>query len=297
VRVSAISNAGTRVSGADKDADWLTIEHECRTTQQTIRAIAAKHGVSYHNLRARSLNNGWRRKLLTNEGNGHDLRIGGQIASARDSTDLVGTATRDSTSEGEAGTAENGQNSTSGPDEPNARVMPDPSNAAAIPLHRALVAYVNTRHAPGSEAAYSEKAILEGAALQIEMIRQHRGDIRGARELALALMAQLQTVSGNRELFESVIHEFAPDPTKRAAMLRAVSLPTHIAAMRDLSTTLRQLIPLERQALGILDHHPLEPNEPMDPTDKVNQRLELSELEAAIDRTLDRAAPRAERVG
>ena len=64
--------------------------------------------------------------------------------------------------------------------------MRDPVDPRAIPLHRALVAYVTTRHEHGSKGAYREKAILEGAALQLEMIRQHRGDIRGARELALA---------------------------------------------------------------------------------------------------------------
>ena len=67
--------------------------------------------------------------------------------------------------------------------------------------------------------------------------------------------------------------------------------------MRDLSTTLRQLIPLERQALGIADQYPLEPIDPRGPTDRMNDRPELAELEAAIERTLNRSTPTAERVG
>lgn len=175
--------------------------------------------------------------------------------------------------------------------------MRDPADPRAIPLHRALVAYVNVRHEPGSQGAYTEKAILEGAALQLEMIRQHRGDIRTARDLALTLLGQLQEVTSCRDSIEAAIHDFEDNGARRAAMVRAVALPAHIVAMRDLSTTLRQLIPLERQALGILDHHPLEPGEPYDPADRVNQRPELAELEAAIERTLNRTTPTAERVG
>jgi len=173
--------------------------------------------------------------------------------------------------------------------------MPDPANPACFPLHRALVQYVNTRHQPGSKEAYTEKAVLEGAALQIEMVRQHRGDIRSARELALALMKQLQDAAGNREALIDAIHEFTEAGPKRVAMERAVKLPTHIAAMRDLSTTLRQLIPLERQALGIPDAQPIEPHDPRDPVDHVAERIGLAELEAAIDAQLAKAAPNAER--
>ena len=64
--------------------------------------------------------------------------------------------------------------------------------------------------------------------------------------------------------------------------------------MRDLSTTLRQLIPLERQALGIPDAQPIEPHDPRDPVDHVAERIGLAELEAAIDAQLANAAPTAE---
>ena len=174
--------------------------------------------------------------------------------------------------------------------------MRDPADPRAIPLHRALVEYVTTRHARGSEGAYREKAVLEGAALQLEMIRQHRGDLRGARELALSLMTQLQDVAANRELISQAVHEATEAGPKRAAATRAVSLPSHIAAMRDLSTTLRQLIPLERQALGIPDAQPIEPHDPRDPVGHVAERVELAALEAAIEQQLARGAPKAERV-
>jgi|GEM_PF-2945745 len=252
-----------RANPSEINADWPAIEAECRNSSLTIKAIAAKHGLVYDNLRARSLNNGWRRKVAKTP----DLRTASELASARDRLEQE----RDP--------------------------APDPVNPSCIPLHRALVAYVQTRHAPGSDAFATEKAVLEGAAMQLEMVRQHRGDIRTARELALTLLGQLQEVTGCRESIEQAIHDFEDNAARRAAMVRAVALPSHIVAMRDLSTTLRQLIPLERQALGILDHQPLEPSEPFDPADRVNQRPELAELEKAIERTLARTAPTAERVG
>ncbi len=260
---------GRKRASSEIVADWHAIEVECRVSPATLRSIAAKHRVNYHALRQRSLKGGWRRKVLLSAANATDLHSGDEPPA------------RDPTQEAPP---------------PAAEVMPDPAEPSCIPLHRALVAYVNTRHEPGSDAAYTEKAVLEGAAMQLEMVRQHRGDIRTARELALTLLGQLQEVTGCRESIEQAIHDFEDNAARRAAMVRAVALPAHIVAMRDLSTTLRQLIPLERQALGILDHQPLEPSEPFDPADRVNQRPELAELEKAIERTLARTAPTAERV-
>jgi len=125
---------------------------------------------------------------------------------------------------------------------------------------------------------------------QLEVLRQHRGDIRAARALGLALLAQLSTVAGNRGAIVEAVNESTEPGPRRVAMVRAVQLQSNGAALRDLATALRQLNALERQAYGI-DAQPIDTR---DSTDHVGQRVELAELEAAIERTLNRTMPTAE---
>jgi len=254
--------------------DWYAIEQECRHSALALAVIARKHRVSYEALLKRSARGGWRRFYVRPD-----------VRSPRESeADRVERPQCDCLGEGEA----------AGPEDRLVGDMRDPADLRAIPLHRALVAYVGTRHAPGSDEAYTERAVLEGAALQIEMIRQHRGDIRGARELALTLLGQLQDIAGHRDELLRAIDELAEPGQRRQAMHRAIALPTHIAAMRDLSTTLRQLIPLERQALGIAEAQPLEPIDPRAPVERAGERPELAELERAIDAQLMKCKARSE---
>lgn len=103
----------------------------------------------------------------------------------------------------------------------------------------------------------------ETARVNAEVIREHRGDIRRYRGLVSLLAIQLEEAALNRAEIvaevekdtESVGAEGQPkvDGNRRARMMRAVSLPGHAGVMRDLSTALKNLIPLERQALGIED--------------------------------------------
>lgn len=96
---------------------------------------------------------------------------------------------------------------------------------------------------------------IEAAALtNIQVINRHRSDIRQGRELILLLMGQLFQVASSRdELEQEVIAETQEDQTtgRRNSMLKAIALPTHAGTLRDLSTALKNLIPLERQAYNI----------------------------------------------
>ncbi|MFD1261721.1 hypothetical protein [Entomomonas asaccharolytica] len=98
---------------------------------------------------------------------------------------------------------------------------------------------------------------IEAAALtNIQVIKHHRNDIRTGRELVNLFMGQLQEAATNRnEIEAAILSETEEDQTiaRRSAMLKAVALPTHASTLRDLSTTLKNLIPLERQAYNITD--------------------------------------------
>jgi len=93
----------------------------------------------------------------------------------------------------------------------------------------------------------------------LEVVRGHRTDIRKGRQLVALLSGQLDQAARSREELENEIiedtvgQEDKPDLRRRNFMLKAVSLPSHAGVLRDLSTTLKNLIPLERQAFNLDD--------------------------------------------
>lgn len=109
---------------------------------------------------------------------------------------------------------------------------------------------VRTPNAP----ANLKEAVEVAAARGVEVVRSHRKDIGDGRELVGLLFKQLKDAANNRDAIEDAIWaETASDKTseRRNAMLQAVSLPRHAGALRDLSTALKNLIPLERQAFNL----------------------------------------------
>lgn len=120
----------------------------------------------------------------------------------------------------------------------------------------------------------TERAVVEETAGEIvKLIREHRTDIRRLRETGGTLWEQLVDAIGNRELIELAIHEetaVAPDApgyvkaqadAQRKAMLKAVSLPSHVACLKDLANVMKALVPLERQAFNV----DAQPDTPADP--------------------------------
>lgn len=123
----------------------------------------------------------------------------------------------------------------------------------------ALVAgAVATSHARGNERQLIEDSV----ATCVSLVREHRRDIAGGRQMAEVLLGQLQHFAEIREEVEdAIIEETAGDKTtvRRSAMLKAVALPAHAGVLRDLSAVLKNLIPLERQAFNLDALPPPEP--------------------------------------
>lgn len=94
----------------------------------------------------------------------------------------------------------------------------------------------------------------------IEIIRGHRKDIRKGRQLVDLLSSQLMVAAEHREDLEDEIFKDTKgveaggeksDLRRRNFMMKAVSLPSHAGVLRDLATTIKSLIPLERQAFSL----------------------------------------------
>lgn len=108
-----------------------------------------------------------------------------------------------------------------------------------------------------------QAAVEQAAATIVSVVREHRRDIAKLRGTGDTLWQQLVDAIGSREALEELIREEtevdgdapasarAAASAKRAAMLKAVSLPQHIASLKDLATVMRSLVPLERQAFSV----------------------------------------------
>ena len=103
----------------------------------------------------------------------------------------------------------------------------------------------------------SDREVIEvAAATGAQVVRTHRKDIRTAADIVGLLMGQLLDAASNREeLSEAIEEETANDETghRRAKLYRAISLQSHAAIVRDLSTAAKNLVQLERQAYNLDD--------------------------------------------
>lgn len=124
----------------------------------------------------------------------------------------------------------------------------------------------------------------------VALVRSHRKDIGAGRLIVGVLMQELQETVAKRDEVEEAIHDDTPhhtDSKRRALMMRAVSLPSRAATVRELSQTLKNLIPLERQAFNI-DAKP--GDDPTDPgtTGGAAERL-FSKLDSLVSDAKKRA--------
>ena len=111
----------------------------------------------------------------------------------------------------------------------------------------------------------SDREVIEvAAATGAQVVRTHRKDIRTAADIVGLLMGQLLDAASNREeLAEAIEEETANDETghRRAKLYRAISLQSHAAIVRDLSTAAKNLVQLERQAYNLDEQEHEEPYE------------------------------------
>lgn len=103
---------------------------------------------------------------------------------------------------------------------------------------------------PEHDAEIVEEAAEEGA----RVVRSHRRDIRKATNLANLLMDDLlSTIQRREEIEEDIEAETAEDSNgmRRASMLAAVALPSNSKTLFQLSSAMKNLQVLERQAYGL----------------------------------------------
>lgn len=88
----------------------------------------------------------------------------------------------------------------------------------------------------------------------LQVINRHRRDIAKGHDIVSMLFMQLEQAATCREEIENLICEETQEDDnsrRRSQMLKMVSLPSHAGVLRDLSTALKNLIPLERQAYNL----------------------------------------------
>lgn len=98
----------------------------------------------------------------------------------------------------------------------------------------------------------------------LQVINRHRRDISKGHGLVSMLFAQLEQAAMGRDDLENLIEEETKDDEngqRRNRLMKAISLPTHAGVIRDLSTALKNFIPLERQAYNLDEQEHEEPYE------------------------------------
>lgn len=143
------------------------------------------------------------------------------------------------------------------------------------------------------EKVRTEREIVEqAAATVVEVVRSHRKDISAGRGVIGLLMQQLTDVAGHRDEFEEAIwEETKEDETteRRNKLMKAVSIPVHASTVRDLSTALKNLVGLERQAFNIGGVSEDPPPAGESPTDAV--RKDYAALSARFKEISGKADP------
>ena len=77
--------------------------------------------------------------------------------------------------------------------------------------------------------------------------------ISNGRSLTMRLITELDVATSHLGEMEREIDAGPESPSRRNAMLKAVSLPSRAAVMRDLATACRAWVGLERQAFSIVE--------------------------------------------
>lgn len=107
------------------------------------------------------------------------------------------------------------------------------------------------REANADDAQIIEQAAERGAAV----VESHRADINQGRRIAGMLMDELRSNTENIQLLEELVGQQADEEDwnekRKAAVNRAISLPSRAGVMRDLATAMKTMQGLERQAFNL----------------------------------------------
>jgi len=112
-----------------------------------------------------------------------------------------------------------------------------------------------------------EREIIESnARVQADTLLAHRSDIQRGRTLTMQLLAELEAETGNIELFQN-LGEILRKGDDAIALdklnelyRKIIAMPSRVDAAKKLSDTLKNLIGLERQALGLSENGGLPPD-------------------------------------
>jgi hypothetical protein len=96
----------------------------------------------------------------------------------------------------------------------------------------------------------SHETVKAAAERVVQLVREHRRDIREGREAVSALVTELREATRGRNDIEEMISE-EPDIKRRQAMQRATSLSARSGIAASLSIALKNLIYCERNAFGL----------------------------------------------
>jgi hypothetical protein len=111
---------------------------------------------------------------------------------------------------------------------------------------------IKNRLVTGPVTNVNTKAAVETAVARgIELVRQHSTILSRTNGIIAKFLDELDAESDHIADIEAEIElETASDrsPQRRNAMLRAISLPSRAATVRELSAAIKNVIPLERQA-------------------------------------------------
>lgn len=116
-------------------------------------------------------------------------------------------------------------------------------------------------HPPSKEQLATERSIVDANASRIADIRlAHRKDISRGRKLAMALLEELETETGNVAIFEELGELLRREDDKGIDRLndiyrKVISSTGRVDSMKKLADTLKTLIGIEREAYGITTEH------------------------------------------
>lgn len=108
-----------------------------------------------------------------------------------------------------------------------------------------------------SQVSTPTKADIEEAVrTNIQVVTNHRKTLKNGHKLVERLFSILEEAVENKDTIEQEI-KAETDPeglaglNRKRMMMRAVSLPSNVGVLKDLSQALKNLIPLERQAFNL----------------------------------------------
>lgn len=130
----------------------------------------------------------------------------------------------------------------------------DLSNKVRKKTREELLKGTGTNEGTRHNAKEDEEIVDQAVSRTLQVVECHRKDINSGRGLCNMLFGQLEEAATARdEIADEIADETKDDKTinRRNQMLRAVALPAHASIMRDLSTAMKNLIGMERQAFGL----------------------------------------------